>query len=101
FLRIAIADIAGDLELHQVEAELTLLAETVLGEALRLAFSEIAPQFEIPASLKLSCVAMGRLGAGEMSYNSDVDLIFVYESGDAMSGREIAARVAQKLIAIL
>ena len=45
---------------------------------------------------------MGRLGAGEMSYNSDLDLIFVYESGrDAMRGREIAARVAQKLIAIL
>ncbi len=102
FLRIAIADVAGDLELHEVEAELTLLAETVLGEALRLAFSEIAPQFEIPTSLKLSCIAMGRLGADEMSYNSDVDLIFVYESGgDAMRGREIAARVAQKLIAIL
>jgi glutamate-ammonia-ligase adenylyltransferase len=102
FLRIAIADIAGDLELHEVESELTLLAETVLGAALRLAFSEIEPQFEIPTTLKLSCIAMGRLGAGEMSYNSDLDLIFVYESsGDAMRGREIAARVAQKLIAIL
>ena len=44
---------------------------------------------------------MGRLGAGEMSYNSDLDLIFVYESTDPMSGREIAARVAQKLIGIL
>ena len=45
---------------------------------------------------------MGRLGAAEMSYNSDLDLIFVYDGeGDAMRGREIAARVAQKLIAIL
>ena len=101
FLRIAIADVAGDLELREVEAELTLLAETVLSQALRIAYSEIVPQFEIPNAVKLSCIAMGRLGAGEMSYNSDLDLIFVYESGDAMSGREIAARVAQKLIAIL
>ena len=36
FLRIAIADVAGDLELHEVEAELTLLAETdVLMDPLR------------------------------------------------------------------
>jgi [glutamine synthetase] adenylyltransferase / [glutamine synthetase]-adenylyl-L-tyrosine phosphorylase len=102
FLRIAIADVAGDLELREVEAELTLLAETVLSQALALASAELAPNFEIPAALKLSCIAMGRLGAGEMSYNSDLDLIFVYESGaDAMIGREIAARVAQKLIGIL
>ncbi len=101
FLRIAIADVAGDLELCEVEAELTLLAETVLSEALNLAHSEVAAQFENPNTVKLSCIAMGRLGAGEMSYNSDLDLIFVYESTDPMSGREIAARVAQKLIGIL
>jgi glutamate-ammonia-ligase adenylyltransferase len=102
FLRIAIADVAGNLELREVEAELTLLAETVLRHALTLAFAEIEPRFKIPSTLKLSCIAMGRLGAGEMSYNSDVDLIFVYAGdGDAMRGREVAARVAQKLIAIL
>jgi glutamate-ammonia-ligase adenylyltransferase len=46
---------------------------------------------------------MGRLGAGEISYNSDLDLIFVYhEAGEAAAGaREAAARVVQKLIAIL
>jgi glutamate-ammonia-ligase adenylyltransferase len=102
FLRIAIADVAGELDLHEVEAELTLLAETVLNQALSLAYSEVAPRFEIPTALKLSCIAMGRLGAAEMSYNSDLDLIFVYDSeGDAMRGREVAARVVQKLIAIL
>ncbi len=102
FLRIAIADVAGDLELREVEAELTLLAETVLREALDLAYSEVAARFEIPGALKLSCIAMGRLGAAEMSYNSDLDLIFVYDSkGDPMRGREIAARAVQKLIAIL
>jgi glutamate-ammonia-ligase adenylyltransferase len=102
FLRIAIADVAGDLELREVEAELTLLAETVLRQALILSFAEVAPRFEIPPTLKLSCIAMGRLGAAEMSYNSDLDLIFVYENeGDAMRGREIAARIAQKLIAII
>jgi glutamate-ammonia-ligase adenylyltransferase len=102
FLRIAIADVAGDLELREVEAELTLLAETVLSNALELALNEVRSRFEIPKTLKLCCIAMGRLGAGEMSYNSDLDLIFVYDiEGEAIAGREIAARTVQKLIAIL
>ncbi len=36
-----------------------------------------------------------------MSYNSDLDLIFVYDSEVDGRGREVAARIAQKLIAIL
>ncbi len=102
FLRIAIADIAGDLELQEVEAELTRLAETVLRGALNLARAETAERAEIPGTMALCCVAMGRLGAAEMSYNSDLDLIFVYDDeGEAMGGRESASRIVQKLIAIL
>jgi glutamate-ammonia-ligase adenylyltransferase len=101
FLRIAIADLAGDFDLRAVEAELSLLAETVLREALELARSEVA-RFAIPETLKLCCIAMGRLGAAQMSYNSDLDLIFVYDNGiDEAGGRHIAARIIQKLIAIL
>ncbi len=104
FLRIAIADLAGELEFHAVAAELTILAETVLAESLRLARAETEARFRIPPDLLLCCVAMGRLGSAEMSYNSDLDLIFVYDgegTGEGLSGREAAARIAQKLIAIL
>ena len=102
FLRIAIADVAGELDLIDVEAELTLLAETVLSQALAVAHAEVAERLEVPGSVKLACIAMGRLGAAEMSYNSDLDLIFVYDGdSDSMRGREIAPRVAQRLIAVL
>ncbi|MGH8012843.1 MAG: bifunctional [glutamate--ammonia ligase]-adenylyl-L-tyrosine phosphorylase/[glutamate--ammonia-ligase] adenylyltransferase [Candidatus Binataceae bacterium] len=103
FLRIAIADLAGNLEHEEVRAELTQLAETILREALRLARAEIESRRAVPAELKLCAVAMGRLGAAEMAYNSDLDLIFVYEvAGEvAAAGHELAARIAQKLIAIL
>src|SRR5271167_2789341 len=40
FLRIAIADLAGRLELNEMQTELTLLAETVLNKALDLARAE-------------------------------------------------------------
>jgi glutamate-ammonia-ligase adenylyltransferase len=103
FLRIAIADLAGSLELPEVERELTNLAEAVVGEALKLAFAEVAARHPIPASLELAVLAMGRFGAGEMTYNSDLDLIFVFhDRNEADSGGpHIASRVAQKLIAIL
>jgi [glutamine synthetase] adenylyltransferase / [glutamine synthetase]-adenylyl-L-tyrosine phosphorylase len=103
FLRIAIADLAGDLELENVQIELTGLAETVLVEALQLARNETARRYPLAADLWLCAIAMGRLGAGEMSYNSDLDLIFVYhELGETVAGaRETAARVVQKLIAVL
>jgi glutamate-ammonia-ligase adenylyltransferase len=103
FLRIAIADLAGRLELEGVQIELTNLAETVLREALQLARNEAAQRYPLAAELKLCAIAMGRLGASEMSYNSDLDLIFVYdEPGEAAAqAREAAARMVQKLIAIL
>ncbi|HXW84968.1 MAG TPA: DUF294 nucleotidyltransferase-like domain-containing protein, partial [Candidatus Binataceae bacterium] len=103
FLRIAIADLAGNLTLEEVETELTLLAESVLEEALGLARSEVDGRLVIPPSLRICVLAMGRLGAGEMTYNSDLDLIFVYQDSAEVGGgsREIAARIAQKLIAIL
>ncbi len=103
FLRIAIADLAGQLELSEVQTELTLLAETVLKQALEMARAEVAQRFPAARGLPLCALAMGRLGSREMSYNSDLDLIFVYrESGPADSaGREAAPRIVQKLISIL
>src|SRR5258708_30988998 len=57
----------------------------------------------MPATMRLCAIAMGGLGAGEMSYNSDLDLIFVYDDRAevAAGSREIASRITQKLIAIL
>src|SRR5258708_20841079 len=57
----------------------------------------------MPATMRLCSIAMGRLGASEMSYNSDLDLIFVYDDRAevAAGSREIASRITQKLIAIL
>ena len=103
FLRIAIADLAGDLDLFDVERELTALAETVLDQAMSLARIQTAARIAIPPTIRLCAIAMGRLGAGEMSYNSDLDLIFVYDDRAevAASSRDVAARVVQKLIAIL
>jgi glutamate-ammonia-ligase adenylyltransferase len=103
FLRIAIADLAGALDVDAVRAELSLLAEVVLRRALKLARAEVAARVPLPPAMELVAVAMGRLGAAEMSYNSDLDLIFVYhDRGEAAEASHLAAsRIVQKLIAVL
>lgn len=103
FLRIAIADLAGDLDADAVQTELGRLAEAVLRCALELARAEVAARIPIPPALELVAIAMGRLGAAEMSYNSDLDLIFVYhDRGEVAEGSRVAAsRIVQKLIAAL
>jgi len=103
FVGVAIADLAGELDADAVQAELGLLAEVVLRRALELARAEVAARIPMPPALELVAVAMGRLGAAEMSYNSDLDLIFVYhDRGEVAEGSRVAvSKIAQKLIAVL
>src|SRR5439155_1186830 len=55
----------------------------------------------------LAVLGMGTLGAGELTYTSDLDLIFVYDAGDAAwwAGRatphEFFTRIAQRTISAL
>jgi glutamate-ammonia-ligase adenylyltransferase len=103
FLRIAIADLAGNLTFDEVQSRLTILAEAVVHEALERARVEAGRHAAIADELRLCVLAMGRLGAREMAYNSDLDLIFVYYLSDevAASGREAASRIVQRLIAFV
>jgi len=103
FLRIAIADLAGKIGLADVQSELTQLAEVVLREALAVAIAQVSLSHAVPASMKLCAIGMGRLGSREMSYNSDLDLIFVYhDSREAFAGsREAAPRIVQRVISAL
>jgi glutamate-ammonia-ligase adenylyltransferase len=103
FLRIAIADLSAQITLADVQRELSVLAETMLHFALKVAQVEVGAKLPIARQVALVVVAMGRLGAAEMSYSSDLDLIFVYEpaGADPLLSHEAAAKVAQKLIAVL
>ena len=104
FVRIGINDLEGLLDPDAVVAELTTLAEVCLGVAFDLAALTVCRRFgvaEPPGTLVL--VAMGKLGSGELNYNSDLDLIFVYEAADdrGVTPPEFFAKLAQQLLTIL
>lgn len=78
-LRIAGRDLCGEDALEEVGAGLARLADAVLDAACRIAGAE-----------DLAVVGMGKHGAEELNYASDVDVLLVVET--ASDGAESAAR---------
>jgi glutamate-ammonia-ligase adenylyltransferase len=89
-LRIAAQDLTGRADLRATSAALSRLADTVLARGLALA------RKEIPGETRLAVVAMGKTGAEELNYVSDVDVVFVAE-GDL----DLATRQAARMIQIV
>jgi len=86
-LLIALADIAGIWPLARVTQALTELADAALTQALRFLLRNAAAQgtVRIPDADKpeAGCgyfmLAMGKMGAFELNYSSDIDLICLYD----------------------
>ncbi|MEE6177816.1 bifunctional [glutamine synthetase] adenylyltransferase/[glutamine synthetase]-adenylyl-L-tyrosine phosphorylase [Mycobacterium sp. 050134] len=67
-----------------VAAQLSDLADAALAAALRVAEVGVCGNRTPP---RLAVIAMGKCGARELNYVSDVDVIFVAERADALSAR--------------
>ncbi len=75
-LRLAARDLGGRLEVDDVAGELADLAAGALEGALRLAREDLG---NAAASCRLGIVGLGKCGARELNYVSDVDVLFVAE----------------------
>jgi glutamate-ammonia-ligase adenylyltransferase len=89
----------------------------LLSYAVLLARREVRRRFGVPVDpatgkeASFCVLGMGKLGSEELTYHSDLDIIFLYsapgetvpESGDArkIANHELFAKVAQRLISIL
>jgi glutamate-ammonia-ligase adenylyltransferase len=92
-LRLAARDLTGTTPLDEVMAELADIASAALRAALGIATTQLP---EDAAGCRLAVIAMGKCGARELNYASDVDVIFVAEpAGDASEA--IALRMASRL----
>jgi [glutamine synthetase] adenylyltransferase / [glutamine synthetase]-adenylyl-L-tyrosine phosphorylase len=72
------------LSFQEVGAHLADLADAALGAALSVAETTVCGDDTPP---RLAIMAMGKCGARELNYVSDVDVIFVAESADPVSAR--------------
>ena len=113
-LAIALADIANRWTLHEVTGALSDFAEAAMDMALAYLLRQAAELGEIdladPENPLTDCgyvaLGMGKLGARELNYSSDVDLIVLYDP-DRISYRghrglsEGMVRLTRDLIALL
>lgn len=89
--RVAIADVAGHLPIMKVSDSLTWLAEAVLKGTLDIAWRDLTDKHGVPEYIVdgerrqagFAIVAYGKLGGLEMSYGSDLDLVFLHDSTGA------------------
>jgi [glutamine synthetase] adenylyltransferase / [glutamine synthetase]-adenylyl-L-tyrosine phosphorylase len=101
-LHLAARDMTAVVSVEDVVEELADIAAAVLEAALAVA------RFELPAGsapCRLAVVAMGKCGARELNYASDVDVIFVAEptgngAGDETAALATASRLAAGLIGV-
>ena len=76
-----------------VGERIAALVDATLDAALALARRDIDPEGQVPFAI----IAMGKTGARELNYISDVDVVYVAEAGadgDERSALEIATRLA-------
>lgn len=88
-LRIAARDLAGLDSLEGVGEALSVLADGVLAAACRVA--GCGPGGADPAGSELAVIAMGKHGARELNYASDVDVVLVGSAEPAVAKRLLAA----------
>lgn len=90
-LRLAARDLAHDVGVDDVAAELADLAAGTLDAALDVARVRVGAAAD---DVRLAVIAMGKCGGHELNYVSDVDVIFVHE-GDADAAGRLAAQLMQ------
>ncbi|WP_455376155.1 bifunctional [glutamate--ammonia ligase]-adenylyl-L-tyrosine phosphorylase/[glutamate--ammonia-ligase] adenylyltransferase [Kaarinaea lacus] len=115
-LRVAAADISGAVPLMIVSDHLTYIAETVVTAALDMAWQHMVTRHGLPGgfsddsqSTHFSIIAYGKMGGIELSYGSDLDLVFLYDADPnsmtngpkAVANSVFYARLGQRLIHIL
>lgn len=108
-VRIAWRDLAGHSELNEVVADLSALADACIDLALEQLYRWHCEQWGTPCNAegvaqRLVVLGMGKLGARELNFSSDVDLIYAYpEDGETRGGRrslsnqEFFIRLGQRL----
>lgn len=89
-VRIAAAEIAGELPVVKVSDHLTWLAEAVLESAMQRATRELESTHgrvlrEDGSPAELAAIAYGKFGGIELGYGSDLDLVFVHDNMDSLS----------------
>jgi len=112
-VRIAWRDLAGRADLDETMTDLSALADACIERALRVLYDGLCRELGTPTGAddtpqQLVVIGMGKLGARELNFSSDVDLIFTFpEAGNtrggdkSISNDEFFTRLCRQLVKTL
>ena len=111
-LLIALADIGGIWPVMQVIERQTRLADAAVGSAVDYLLADAQRRGRLKVSdperpaagSGYIVLAMGKMGAGELNYSSDIDLIVFYDAATPLQGTEPApfyVRITRALVKLL
>ncbi len=108
-LLAALADLGGAWALEAVTGALTRLADMAVDLSLRALVADEVRRGRLPARAApaggMVALAMGKMGAGELNYSSDIDLICLFDDalypGQEAEARAAFVRVTRKMAALL
>lgn len=102
-LVLGIGDLAGHFPLSRVMGELSRFADQALDQAITSAIAQRVPDAQPEG---FCAIALGKQGAGELNYSSDIDPILLFDPErlprrDRDEPGEAAQRYARKLVEML
>jgi glutamate-ammonia-ligase adenylyltransferase len=111
-LLIALCDIGGVWPIEAVIARQTRVADAAVGAAVDFLFADaqrrgklrVADPAQSAAGSGYIALAMGKMGAGELNYSSDIDIIVFYDAAALAPGTEPApfyVRLTRGLVKLL
>jgi len=93
--RLLAQDLEGQLSVEHLADELSRLADLIVAATIQAAWETIASRHrEVP---RFAVIAYGKLGGKELSYASDLDVIFLYDDDDQEAPGNYA-KLAQRFI---
>jgi glutamate-ammonia-ligase adenylyltransferase len=107
-LRIAVAVLKSTMPAIEASTALSRLAQNLVQAVLKLSQDEIKTRHGRMPGPGLAVIAYGSLGACSLSFESDLDLIFLYQSGHQvsdgahpLSAERYHTRVARRMLSLM
>ena len=98
-LHIGVRDLLRMATVEETLASLTLLAEVLVQKAYELAEETLRREHDLPplspdgltSGSGFTVLALGKMGAGELNFSSDVDIVYLYASDRGRMARRASA----------
>ena len=112
-VRIAWRDLTGRADLTETMADLSAFADACLEHTLNILYQWQCETLGVPTAAdgtkqQLIVLGLGKLGARELNFSSDVDLIFAYPKpgqtrgiGNSVSNEDFFLRLCRRLIKVI